>query len=84
VLALLDSLPPPVLALFDEPRGAASVDFTADLHVPLPRPGAVAGAHHLVVASSDHGDGGTTEERADVWAEDGTHLATVRQLVTIL
>lgn len=81
--ALLDALPPAVLPLLDEPRGAASVNLTVDFHVDLPRASDAPGAHTLVVLSSENGDGGTTDEHGELWSEDGVHLATCRQLVAL-
>lgn len=81
--ALLDAYPPAVLARLDEPRGAASVNLTVDFHVELPRAAAAPDAHALVVLTSDNGDGGTTDEHAELWSEDGVHVASCRQLVAL-
>lgn len=82
VAALIDAWPPAIFARLDAPRGAASVNLTVDFHAPLPR--AQPGEAVLFAAESDNGDGGTCDEHAWLWAEDGTHLASCRQFVAIL
>jgi acyl-CoA thioesterase len=79
--ALADVLPPAVYARLDAPRPAASVDLTIDFFdgdiVPAEQ-------HVLAVQSSFFGDGGTADERCELWSEDGRILCTVRQLVVLL
>lgn len=81
VAGLIDAWPPAIFARLDAPRGAASVNLTVDLHVPLPR--TIAGERVLFAAEAESGDGGTCDEHAWLWAEDGTHVASCRQLVAV-
>lgn len=82
VAGLIDAWPPALFARLDAPRAAASVNFTVDFHAPLPRH--LPGERVLFLAESHNGDGGTCDEQAWLWAEDGTHLASCRQLVAVL
>ena len=82
VAAFIDAWPPALFSRLDAPRGAASVNFTIDFHAALPRD--ERGTHVLFSAVSQEGDGGTADEHAALWSEDGTHLASCRQLIAVL
>lgn len=82
--ALIDAYPPALFSRLDEPRGAASVNFTVDFHVELPRPHTDPHAHTLLVATSTEGDGAATDEHAELWTEEGVLLATCRQLIAVM
>lgn len=82
--ALVDAYPPALLPMLSEPRGASSVDLTMEFLVDTPHASLLPEQHVLVVQTSRVGDGGITDERCELWCEDGTLLATGRQLVALL
>ncbi len=83
VVALLDAWPPTAITAITSPgRGGASIDFTIHFYVDLPRPQCDGIA--VMELESLHAEGGYADERAFLFATDGTCIAEARQLVALI
>lgn len=83
-IALLDAAPPAAMARMDRPRPMASVAFSVQIFADLPRPGARADEHHLLVGRSRIAGGGYAEEMAELWSEGGELIAACWQNIAVL
>lgn len=81
VSAILDAWPPAAVGLSPAWCPVASVDLTYHFLAPLPHG---QGDQWLFYeARAGHVAGGLTDEHAILWAEDGTPIATSRQLIAL-
>ena len=80
VVALLDAWPAPLLPLFPQPAPASTVHWAINLAIPWERtwPG---DAWWFYDARTRSAAGGHGTFDADLWAPDGAHVASSRQLV---
>lgn len=81
VIALLDAWAPAIVATSNEWIGAASVDQTISLLAPLPR--VADDAWYAFEARATYAADGYADEEASLFTEDGTPLASARQLIAI-
>jgi len=79
--AMADAWLPPVLLLFDGPRGIVpTIDLTVHFRAALPLPGATSADYSFAVFSSRVGAEGYWESDGVIWSRDGRVLAQARQL----
>jgi acyl-CoA thioesterase len=83
VCALLDAWPPAAVALSPSWCPVASIDLTVHVLARLPLASASARPWLLYDARARHVGGGLADEVATLFAEDGTPIATARQLVAV-
>jgi acyl-CoA thioesterase len=81
IAAMADGWIPPVLLLFDQPRGIVpTIDLTVHFRAAVPLANAAAGDFSFAVFSSRVGAEGYWESDSVIWSRDGRVLAQARQL----
>lgn len=83
MVGLLDTFPPSALARVDGFCNAATMDYTAHFHVPLPLAGAAPDAFYLRTGQSLHAAQGYAEDLGHLWTEDGRLLGQLRQMAAV-
>ncbi len=81
LLALVDTWPPPVMALADRPAPGSTVTWQVNLVRDLPPEGAPGDAWWLFDGRTTHAEGGHADCTGALWDAAGNLVATSRQLV---
>ena len=83
-IALLDALPPAILACSDGFRPAASVDMTTHLYWDFSDDSRIAPGPFFILAESKWANDGYTEEKAQLWSAGHELIAECHQLIAVL
>lgn len=83
-IALLDALPPAILARSEGFRPAASVDMTTHLYRDFTHAAPPVQGPFFVVAESNWSGEGYTEEKAQLWSAQHELIAECHQLIAVL